>query len=171
MAKNESSSKKESGKFGKLIKSVLATVLIVVASVGATLFYYERYAGGNGGLGGLASSAPAEAPAAPLPPPLFTPLEPFTVTLRNDNSTRILYVAVTLRVGDEDSRKMLSNYMPEVRDRILRRLSEQRADYIQTPEGRAALVEALTQDVEAPYTPHPRGPSVTGVLFTAFVIQ
>ncbi|NYT80996.1 flagellar basal body-associated FliL family protein [Alcaligenaceae bacterium] len=162
--------KKEPSKFAKFLKSVLATVLIVVASVGATLFYYERYGGGIGGLGSLAA-APVEPPPAPLPAPIFTPLEPFTVTLRTETSSRILYVAVTLRVADEESRKVITSYMPEVRDRILRRLSEQRADYVQTPEGRSALVAALTKDVEAPYTPNPRGPVVTGVLFTAFVIQ
>lgn len=159
MAKNEPSA------IAKLVKSMLAIILIVVASVGATLFLYDKI--GNG-------SASAEATPdkpAPLPTPIFTPLEPFTVTLRGDSSSRILYVAVTLRVADEDSRRMIVNYMPEVRDRILSKLAEQKPDYVQTAEGRAALVLALTKDLEAPYLPQPRGPLINGVLFTAFVIQ
>src|SRR5690554_981100 len=154
MAKNEPK------KFGKFLKSVGATVFIVVASVGATLFYYERYGGGQGVLGNLAA-APVDTPAAPLPAPIFAALEPFTVTLRSDGSTRVLYVAITLRLGDEDSRKMVTGYMPEVRDRILRRLAEQRAEHLQTPEGRNELVTLLSKEVEAPYAPNPRGPDVT----------
>src|SRR3546814_17253367 len=66
---------------------------------------------------------------------------------------------------------MIMNYMPEVRDRILSRLAEQKPDYVQTVEGRNALVQLLTQDLEAPYLPQPRGPLINGVLFTAFVLQ
>ncbi|UYO94973.1 flagellar basal body-associated FliL family protein [Pollutimonas sp. M17] len=159
MAKNEPSA------FAKLIKSILAIVLIVVASVGTTLFLYDKIGGNT-----VDAEATPEKPA-PLPTPIFTPLEPFTVTLRGDTGNRILYVAITIRVADEDSRRMIVNYMPEVRDRILRKLSEQKPDYVQTAEGRTALVQALTKDLEAPYLPQPRGPLINGVLFTAFVIQ
>lgn len=163
--------KNESSKIGQLVKSVLSIVLIVVASIGATLFYFDR-SGIALGLNTASAEVPAEQqPAAPLPNPIFEPLEPFTVTLRNERGNRILYVAVTLRVPDETSRRMIVNYMPEVRDRILRDLSEQQADYIQTTEGRAALVRALTQTLQAPYAPQPTGPVITSVLFTAFVIQ
>src|SRR3546814_2761828 len=55
---------------------------------------------------------------------------------------------------------MIMNYMPEVRDRILSRLAEQKPDYVQTVEGRNALVQLLTKDLEAPYLPQPRGPLI-----------
>src|SRR3546814_764573 len=125
MAKNEPSA------IAKLVKSMLAIILIVVASVGATLFLYDKI-----------SSNPTSVEASPdkpvpLPTPIFSPLEPFTVTLRGETSSRILYVAITLRVADEESRRMIMNYMPEVRDRILSRLAEQKPDYVQTVEGRS----------------------------------
>src|SRR5690606_27455505 len=107
----------------------------------------------------------------PLAKPIFTPLEPFTVTLRTEHGTRILYMAITLRMADETSRRLIVEFMPEVRDRILRKLAEQNAEQIQTPEGRARLVSLLSSELEQPYHPEPQGPRLTSVLFTAFVIQ
>lgn len=144
---------------------MLAIILIVAASVGATLFYSS-----NTNL--IASIVEKPEPRAePLAKPIFTPLEPFTVTLRTENGTRILYMAITLRMVDEASRRLIVEFMPEVRDRILRKLAEQNADHIQTPEGRAKLVQLLSSDLEQPYHPEPYGPRVASVLFTAFVIQ
>lgn len=147
-----------------MIKTILGVILIVAASVGATLFYSTRAAPAVNAETRL--SAPA-----PLPGPIFVPLEPFTVTLRNESITRILYVAITLRVADEESRHLLGTYMPEVRNRVLLELSTQSPVAVQTPEGRTQLATNLTKVLEAPYVPQPRGPSISNVLFTAFVVQ
>jgi len=157
--------KKQSGAF-KFIKNFLTVALIVAASVGATLFYY-----GKTSLAPATAAQPAEPPPVALPNPIFTPLEPFTVTLRNEQTNRILYVAITLRVTDELSRRQINQYMPEVRDRTLRLLAEQRSDHVQTPQGRAELVEGLLAALKAPYAPQPTGPAIESVLFTAFVVQ
>lgn len=163
MAKNESSS------IAKLAKSMLAIIFIVAASVGGTMLYNGTIQFGAVNAAGTENTASEQ--SAVLPSPIFTPLEPFTVTLRGERSNRILYVAITLRVPDEASRRTLVNYMPEVRDRILRKLAEQNAEQVQTVEGRAALVQILTRDLEAAYSPEPRGPTISAVLFTAFVVQ
>jgi flagellar FliL protein len=158
--------KNKPGSAFKMIKTLFAVALIVAASVGATLFYY-----GQTGLASATAAQPAEAPAPALPNPIFTPLEPFTVTLRNEQTSRILYVAITLRVADESSRRQVIQYMPEVRDRTLRLLSEQKPDQVQTAQGRADLVNRLITTLKAPYAPQPAGPTIENVLFTAFVVQ
>ncbi len=161
--------KSKSGKISKMLKFLIAIVAIAGASIGATMFYYEKF-----GFGVANAESPEPTPAAkavPLPAPIFTPLEPFTVTLRNEHSQRILYVAITLRMTDETSRRLINEYMPEVRDRVLRKLAEQHPDVVQTPEGRQALVQSLTASLQQPYLPHNKGPDITSVLFTAFVVQ
>lgn len=158
--------KQKSGNFGKVLKTLFAVALIVGASIGATLLYYQQT-----DLGLANAESPGEPKRVALPAPIFTPLEPFTVTVRNSQSHRILYVGITLRLADETSRALIIEYMPEVRDRVLKRLSEQQPDIVQTPEGRQALVLALTQDLQTAYLPHSKGPDITSVLFTAFVIQ
>jgi len=167
-----SSSSSRTRGFGKLILGLLLVVMIIGASVGATYYFLQK----SGVLGMGFNAANAEyieppRPAVPLPAPIFAPLEPFTVTLRDERTTRILYLAITLRLVDENSRQTITEYMPEVRDRVLRLLSVQNPTYIQTPEGRERLVQDLTDLLQRPYLPQPRGPEISAVLFTAFVVQ
>ncbi|MEI2417617.1 flagellar basal body-associated protein FliL [Orrella sp. JC864] len=115
--------------------------------------------------------APPAGPAQ-VPAPIFMPLEPFTVTLRDsDELDRILHVGLTLRLGDEQSRQRIEKYLPEVRSRLLMVLSAQSARSIQTAEGKQALARALAQAVARPFAPIPDGQTVSDVLFTAFVVQ
>ena len=168
-ASASSSSRKGSGRLGKMLLALIVIALVIGASVAATYFFFER----SGVLNGMATAQAAEEvrPAVPLPPPVFAALEPFTVTLREERGTRILYVAITLRLVDEASRNIVNEYMPEVRDRVLRLLSVQNPNYVQTPEGRERLVQDLTDILQRPYLPQPRGPEISAVLFTAFVVQ
>src|SRR3546814_1254012 len=99
----------------RLLKLTLLLVVVIGASIGGTMFFLSE----QSPLKLLHTTASVEAAApAPLPSPIFAELEPFTVTLRGETRSRILYVAVTLRLADEASRKIVIDYMPEVRDRI-----------------------------------------------------
>lgn len=157
------------GKFAATIKNILLAAILIVVSAGTTLFVQDRFLSN-----GVAVSEPeARREAAPvnIPEPLFTSLEPFTVTLPDEYTSRVLYVGITLRVEDEASRKMLNVYMPEVRDRILATLTNQTAMEVQAPGGRERLSEAIQETIARPYHPNPEGPRVSRVLFTAFVVQ
>ena len=166
-----SSSSSSGSRIGKLLLWLILLVMVVAASIAGTFFIMQKM-----GIQGAPAFAEGAEPAVarqqiPLPAPIFAPLEPFTVTLRDERTTRILYVAITLRLVDEASRNMITEYMPEVRDRVLRLLAVQNPTYIQTPEGRERLVHDLTQLLQRPYLPQPRGPEISAVLFTAFVVQ
>ena len=154
---------------GKFLLGLVLVVLVIGASIAGTFFFLQK----SGFMGAVAADAPAEAqyPPVPLPAPIFAALEPFTVTLRDERTTRVLYLAITLRLVDENSRNMVTEYMPEVRDRVLRLLSVQNPTFIQTPDGREKLVHDLTDLLQRPYLPQPRGPEISSVLFTAFVVQ
>lgn len=169
-------------KLSRLIKTGLLVLFIVAASVGATLYYSWQQDSPPAWLqwtekGNPAAAAESEAEPTPPPPitintkPIFAPLDPFTVTLNENGRSRILYVGITLRVQDDGSRAMLIEYMPMVRDRVLKILAEQQPTRIQTPEGREVLVQQLMSSLKAPYEPNPAAPRIHDVLFTAFVIQ
>ncbi|NGR07389.1 flagellar protein FliL [bacterium SGD-2] len=171
--RNPSSSSSSGGsRIGKLLLWLILLASVVAVSIAGT-FYIMQKMGLQLGPAFAESSEPApiERRQAELPAPIFAPLEPFTVTLRDERTTRILYVAITLRLVDESSRNMITEYMPEVRDRVLRLLAVQNPTYVQTPEGRERLVQDLTQLLQRPYLPQPRGPEISAVLFTAFVVQ
>ncbi len=167
--------------FSRFLKNLLIVLLIIAASVGATLYYSWQ----QGGISFFAApkAAGAEpdaevektvaAPAAPVvsAKPIFTSLEPFTVTVSDGQRSRILYTALTLRVEDEETRLLLGEFMPVVRDRVLKILSAQHPFHVQTPQGREELVNALTLVLNAPYEPSQVKPRIANVLFTAFVVQ
>ncbi|WP_298017621.1 flagellar basal body-associated FliL family protein [uncultured Castellaniella sp.] len=152
----------------RLLKFILLLIVIIGASIGGTMLFLNRT--------GMSSPAPAgqaAAPAAPpvIPAPIFAELEPFTVTLYGETRNRILYTAITLRLADDASRKQIQDYMPEVRDRILKVLSAQELAKIQTPDGRQALSGAIKAELSRPFAAQLPGPQLTDVLFTAFVVQ
>ncbi|MGB7482067.1 MAG: flagellar basal body-associated FliL family protein [Castellaniella sp.] len=154
----------------RLLKFILLLVIIIGATVGATMWFTSRdSAPAAAAAPGLVSQAPVQAPVVPAP--IFAELDPFTVTLYGELRNRILYTAITLRLGDEASRKQVTDYMPEVRDRILKVLSAQQLPVIQTPEGRQALGDSLKTALTRPFVTQLPGPQVVDVLFTAFVVQ
>jgi flagellar FliL protein len=114
--------------------------------------------------------APPAVPQA-VPAPIFIPITPFTVTLQSPDRERIVHLAVTLRVADEQSRQRLEKYMPEVRSRILMLLSAQTPESVQTPQGKVDLAAAIMKTANKPFSPLPDGQYVTDVLFTEFVVQ
>lgn len=173
-------------KLKRFIRILLLVLIIIAASVGATL-YYTWPAGAS--LFSFIPTAPTTEPviseavvveSAPAPAPapvvsekpIFVRLEPFTVTISEGGSrSRILYVAITLRVANDRATQQIEEYMPMVRDRALKILSEQHPQYIQTPEGREQLVATLNHSLSQPFDAKSPGPDITHVLFTAFVIQ
>lgn len=157
----------------RLLKFILLLIVIIGASIGGTMLFLNRSSMSSPAPAPQANSVLPAAPAAPpvVPAPIFAELEPFTVTLYGETRNRILYTAITLRLTDDASRKQIQDYMPEVRDRILKVLSAQELAKIQTPDGRQALSAALKADLSRPFAAQLPGPQVADVLFTAFVVQ
>lgn len=169
-------------KIKRLVRTVLLVLIVITASVGATLYY--TWPAGSSLFNFIPSAlTPAQADSnapepektvapAPASKPIFSALEPFTVTLYDGSSrSRVLHVAITLQVADEKSSIMVHEYMPIVRDRILKTLAEQHPIHVQSPEGREQLVNALSDTLLTPYDGSTTVPRLVNVLFTAFVVQ
>lgn len=111
--------------------------------------------------------------AAPPPAPVFMPLDTFTVNLQNpDNDLdRVLYVGFTLRLPDEATHQQLSNYLPEVRSRLLLLLSRQNSASLSTEQGKQQLVEEIKQALAPPLVPGQAEQTINDVLFTAFILR
>jgi len=162
-----------------ILKIALVTLLLVVATIVATLYYaapqalysFVPFVSQDSAEVDTHHTVPHVTPTD-IPAPVFLELQPFTATLHDaQGRRRVLYVAITLRVDDENARGLFMDYMPEVRDRVLRELAQQDPVVVQTPKGRTQLAEALINALEASYTPYLPAPRVHGVLFTAFVVQ
>lgn len=160
---------KASKKPSKFLKMLLLAVLVIGISIAGTFLLLKQF--GASMFGGSQAAAPAAVQPPPVPKPIFLKLDAFTVTLNDPRSNRILYAEISVRVNDEESSHELQTYMPVVRSRLLAEFAKYDSATLQTPEGRAQLTQNLINALKAPYDPRLKAPSVSSVLFTAFVVQ
>lgn len=109
-------------------------------------------------------SEPAKAPS-------FLPLEAFTVNLQSDTGDKYLQISMTMQVEDEAQVNLIKANMPQVRSRLLMLLSSKDATELLSAEGKEKLVDEIVEQVKLPFTPKGEPQKVSGVFFTAFIIQ
>ncbi|KFX07941.1 flagellar basal body-associated protein FliL [Pectobacterium betavasculorum] len=148
-------------------KRSLWLILLIIVALAAT-----GAAGAAWWLLNQKNAATAEQEAPP-PEPVFMPLDTFTVNLVNaDNDPdRVLYVGFTLRLPDDATRTRFTNYLPEVRSRLLLLLSRQDAIELASEQGKQKLIEQIKQVLSPPLVPGQPNQVVTDVLFTAFILR
>ncbi|WP_438334633.1 flagellar basal body-associated protein FliL [Edwardsiella tarda] len=149
---------------GKRRKWVLILLVILAAlAAGGGYFGWHYYQ----------QSQSHVAKQAPAPLPVFMALDPFTVNLlgNDDDSDRVLYVGITLRLPNELTRKRLNDYLPEVRSRLLLLLSRQKAAALATEQGKKALMDEIKATLRAPVINGQAGQVVNDVMFTAFILR
>ena len=147
---------------------LLIALLLLICSVGSAAAVYFLAGDKLAALGG------SEAPAAPVkaPTPLFVPITPFTVNLQaNPGQQRLLYIGLSLRVGDTATEALLKEHMPEVRSRLLMLMASQRADELITPAGKEALSAQILALFDSPLTTPQPALAIDGVLFSDFIVQ
>ncbi|MBV6477104.1 MAG: flagellar basal body-associated protein FliL [Rhodocyclaceae bacterium] len=122
-------------KKGKLPLIIGLVVLLAAAGGGAWFFLFK----GKGD-----ETAQQAKPQAPKPP-VFVPLDPFTVNLAADENQQYLQVAATLKVLDQAASDTVKQYMPELRHKTLLLLSSKKPAEIASAAGQERLAEELRQ--------------------------
>jgi flagellar protein FliL len=79
-------------------------------------------------------------------PPVFVPLDPFTVNLADKESERYAQVGITLEIEDNKFGDQLKLYMPAIRNNILMVLSHKTAAELATREGKEALAQTILRE-------------------------
>ncbi|WP_067700839.1 MULTISPECIES: flagellar basal body-associated protein FliL [unclassified Erwinia] len=155
--------KAKSGKRKLLIPIIVVAVLLACSAAGYTVWRMMK------------SPADATQAAKPEPPPapVFFAMDTFTVNLINpDNDPdRVLYIGFTLRLPDEETRRRMNDYLPEVRSRLLMLLSNQSATALSSEQGKQALVAQIKTVLAPPLVPGQPQQVVNDVLFTAFILR
>ena len=120
-----------------------------------------------------AATKAAEKKAKPekVTPPVFVPLEPFTVNLQPEGGEHFLQVGMTLQVSSKEDVDQIKLYRPQIRSLILLLLSSKKASEISTVEGKKKLSLDIIAQINQPLTPQGPAQTVTNVFFTSFVIQ
>lgn len=186
---SEAKSKSDAPAEGKKSKK-----LVLIGAVVAVLL-----AGGGGAAWWFMKPPPDDEVAAETThtakkkgPPVFTPLDPFTVNLADAGGERFAQVAVVLEMRDAKTGETLKEVMPAVRNSVLMLLSSKKSEDLLTVAGKESLAAEIGEavgehlgwtppdpaagDDEAPRKskrpkPQPAPNPVAAVLFDKFIVQ
>jgi flagellar FliL protein len=137
----------------KLIIVIAAVLLLVLIGGGAAVFLLKKKAPADGEEGEDAAAAthtPAAPKVDPKHPPVFVPLDPFTVNLADKEVDRFAQIGITLEVADAKTGDMLKNFMPAIRGNILMLLSHKSAVELLTREGKEKLAREINRESVRP---------------------
>lgn len=156
----------------KLVIILVAVLVLVLGGGGAAAFFMLK--GGD-------DASHEEEPAAKVKkkkkskhaegPPVYVPVDAFTVNLQPEEGEQYLQLAFTLQVSELEQSEVIKNNMPKVRSRILLLLSSKKASEINTPEGKTQLSKQIMEQVNLPFEDGGDEQEVSEVLFTSFIIQ
>jgi flagellar FliL protein len=156
-AKTPTTSRKPTLKFILLLAGL--TALAAAAAAGATWY--------------LSSQRHADAgPVAVLPAaPIFVAVEPVTVNLQPNGRARFLHAGVTLKLPDAKAQALVTEYLPEVRSRVLTVMSNRSSDALITPEDKAKLAAEIMESLNQPLVANLPSLKISSVMFTTFMLQ
>lgn len=155
--KAEAAAPKSSKK--KLILIVVMGLLVLGGGGGAAWFFTQ---------GGDKKEDKHEVAAEP---PVFLPIEPFTVNLQPETGEQYLQIQFTLQVPNLAQVELIKLNMPRVRSRLLLLLSAKRASELITVEGKRQLSNEIITQVNQPFADKAPSQQVSDVLYTSFIIQ
>jgi flagellar FliL protein len=195
-AKQESASAPESSppprRGGKLLLIVVLTLLLLLILVAAGIVVLLLAKKGSSHGDEARVEASMSVPASPSTavdlskPPIFAPLDPFTVNLRAEHGEddRYLQAVIALRVPDQKTADAMKGFMPEIRHRINMLLSSKLPSEVQDIKGREMLANEIQTQLntllgfpppppeppDSQFRPSSQGP-IQAVLFNSFIIQ
>ncbi|HEX2009752.1 MAG TPA: flagellar basal body-associated FliL family protein [Roseateles sp.] len=178
----------------KKLVIILVVVLLLVLGGGAALLLLKKKPVDEDGDDSHAEAPAAHAAPKPGTPPVFVPLDPFTVNLADKEVDRFAQVGVTLEVTDAKIAEQIKAYMPAIRSNVLMVLSYKTSAELLSREGKEKLAREIMresvrpmgielddedEDEAADSAPKkkkkkkkraPESP-VTNVLFSSFIVQ
>lgn len=149
---------------------VLTPILLLAGGGGGAAWYFMGDAPATTAEG-AATEAKPDAKLEAAKPPVFVALDPFTVNLAHETGEQFLQAALTVQVADQAQVDLIKLYMPLVRSRLLLLLSSKKASEISTVEGKKNLSAEVTTQLTMPFAANSEPQKISGVYFTAFVIQ
>ncbi len=132
-------------KRGKLV--LILSVVIVLAAGGGLGFYFMQSAHSDSG------------PIAPKPP-IFVPLETFTVNLLSDPAQmQFMQAGITLKLTEKSWAELVKDRLPEVRNRVLMVLSAKRGSELLSATGKQKLAAELSDAIRTVIAPPAAAPA------------
>lgn len=150
-AEDAAPAKKKGGKKRLLLIAVVVLVLLAAAAVAGVIVLKKRQAAleeAEYQEGAAAAEAVAEIDTAN--PPVFLPLDPFTVNLADKNVERYAQIGITLEVQSPEMAEKLKAFMPAVRSNILLLLAHKTSDELLDRAGKERLAAEIMRESVRP---------------------
>jgi len=175
----ETDSDEETGKKGglkKIILLVVGALLIAGISIGATIFLMPK-------------PEPVEEDKTPeelmqaeealgedgepiASPPVYLAMKPaFIANYAVGSRQRYLQMEISLFARDQETIDMAKTHEPLLRNNIISILGAQQYDVLRTKEGKLALVESITVEIQDILLEEMGRPGIEKILLTSFVLQ
>lgn len=170
----------------KLLLFIIIGVLVLVLGGGAAVFLLKKKPAEEGEEGDEPPKKEAKhKKGEPAKPPTYLKLDTFTTNLMPETpeqtAAQYIQVIVELKVGDPHEAETIKQYMPEIRDRVLRLLSGRKPSQLGPVEGKDALAQEIRDSVNLIVNPPPKKAKggkveapeepVLSVHFSSFIIQ
>ena len=166
-----------------LIFIVIGVAVLALVATGALLLLKKNKSTSEEGTD---DEEPAKVEVDKKHPPVFVPMDAFTVNLQPENGEQYLQIVLSMQIADAKAGEEIKTYTPEIRHRILMLLSGKKASEIATTEGREALAKQIRDQANSALGFEPKatkkkksedddgeassGP-VIAVYFTSFIVQ
>lgn len=136
------------GKKKLLIIIIAAVVLLAAAGGGAAFFLMKKKPvdGEEDDESGQAAPAKTAVKHDPKNPPVFVPLDPFTVNLADREAERYAQVGITLEISDAKLGDQIKTLMPAIRHRILMALADKTAAQLADRDGKTKLANEVARE-------------------------
>lgn len=117
-------------------------------------------------------TATEEAPTEGLNLPVYVPVKPaFVVNYGGPGKLQYLKVEVSLRVEDTNASNAARHHMPLIRDYLVKKLSRQTNEDLETPEGKERLRVAALEGIQNILMEEDGAQGITNLFFNSFVMQ
>ena len=118
--------------------------------------------------------APAPEPVKPaaIVEPLYVPMNTFTVSLKPTatESDRVLYIGLSVRLAETQSKLTLEKYLPEYRSRLFMLLTQQTYDTLSTDDGKRQLIDQIKAELSQPLA-YQQSIRPTDILINEFILR
>lgn len=153
----------DKGKLKLIILIVVAVLLAIGVSVGATWYFMKSTS---------KDSAPvAEASSTKLPAIYETMSPAFVVNFNANGRQRYMQVSMSLQARDQNDLNALKVHMPVIRNNLVMLFSGQSFDDLASPVGQEMLRQKATASVQEVAQKELGKVVIDQVLFTNFVLQ
>jgi len=134
------------GKKKLIIIGAVVVLVLVLAGVAAMLLMKKSAHAEGEEADGSEPAQKATAQRDPKVPPVFVPLDNFTVNLADREAERYAQVGITLEVDDAQVGDQIKVFMPAIRNNILMALAEKTAADLMGRQGKTELAERVRRE-------------------------